>query len=255
MKINGTELKMAKKYKNTVHKNPFRENRPKKIIPWKLIGIISASLALVITVTLVIRTVYGVRKLTLAEGGSFYDKRSGITYCFAPSSYQPAGYKNSVFATYGKAEFHQVSYRTYDESGTEYKDTYVSADKMITVVDDSVYQIYYNKDCPLPSLSEMDVKMAEIHEYGDTLSSYVGEVGEEQAKTLVTVLGDETLYKDRPEGLDWEASKMIVFENLEAYPELRYVVYYVSSADGTRYLTDNFSTWVPIGDLLSDELS
>lgn len=236
-----TENKMAKKYKNTVHKNPFREDRPKKNIPWKLIGIIAAFLALVLIVTLVIDAVFGVRKLKMVTGGGLYDKRSGVTYKMAPLCYQPVTlYKKDVYARFNKTNLYKIQN--------------VSADKMISTSEDGFYEIYYNKEYPLPSLFEMNVNAAIVCDVG-TLVVPVGPIDEAGAKALVELLKNESLYCDYPENTSPDSTKYIYFTSPD-YPHLYYYVHYFKGTDGARYVYDSaYERCVPIGDLLIDSFN
>ena len=229
---------MAKKFKNTVHKNPFREDRPKKDIPWRLICVIAAFLALIIILTLVIDAFFGVRKLSLVSGGAFYDKRSGITYHLAPMCYQPVTIiKKDVYAKYNKTNFYEIQD--------------VSTDKMITTSEDGIYDIYYNKQYPLPSLFEMNVIGGMVCDVGDAVIP-VGPIETEQAKKLVELLADESLRCDYPEDLSSDNAKYIYFISAE-YPYLYYYVHYFKDAGGARYVYDRaYERCVPIGDLLID---
>ncbi len=239
---------MAKKYKNTVHKNPFREDRPKKNVPWKLIAVIAAVLALILILTLVIDAIFGVRKFKLVSGGGFYDNRSGITYHLAPLCYQPVTIvkrennpNKDVYAKYKDTKFYKV------------KD--VSADKMITTAYDGLYEIYYNKEHPLPSLFQMNANSAIVCDVG-TLVVPVGMIDNEAVSGLLNLLKDETLYCDYPiDSVDVNSIKYIYFTSPD-YPHLYYYVHYVKTTDGTRYLYDSsYERCVPIGDLLIDSFN
>ncbi len=239
---------MAKKYKNTVHKNPFREDRPKKNVPWRLIGIIAAALALILILTLVMDAIFGVRKLKLVSGGAFYDKRSGITYHLAPLCYQPVTiikWENNpdkdVYAVYNDTNFYKI------------KD--VSSKKMITTAYDGIYEIYYNKEHPLPSLFEMNANLAIICEV-EMLVDPVGIVYNEGTTALLNLLKNEALYCDYPfETVDVSSIKYIYFTGAD-YPHLYYYVHYFKTSDGTRYLYDSsYERCVPIGDLLIDRFN
>lgn len=245
---------MAKKYKNTVHKNPFRENRPKGRIPWRLIGITAAFLALVITVTLVIRSVSGPRKLTAVENGGLYDKRSGITYSLAPFAYKPHYYDSGKAAmTFNGFNLYQLKYM--DENGKYVK---VSTEKMLLYAEDGVYQIYYNSEQPLPALSEMNARVVGISENG-LLIRPIDFAGEEEARAVVAALENESARCEKGEGpkkTDEDSTKILCLANPEDYPEFAYCIYYLKDTDGVRYLyDDNLGIYVRIGDLLSDLLS
>lgn len=239
---------MAKKYKNTVHKNPFREDRPKKSVPWKLIAVIAAVLALILILTLVIDALVGVRKLSLVSGGGFYDKRSGITYHLAPLCYQPVTIvkrennpDKDVYAQYKDTKFYKV------------KD--VSVEKMITTAYDGIYEIYYNKEYPLPSLFQMNANSAIVCDVG-TLVVPVGMIDNEGASGLLNLLKNESLYCDYPiDTVDASSTKYIYFTSPD-YPQLYYYVHYVKTTDGTRYLYDSaYEICVPMGDLLIDSFN
>ena len=237
---------MAKKYKNTVHKNPFREDRPKKSVPWKLIGVISAILALILVLYFVVDAITGVRKLKLVSGG-LYDKRSGITYQMAPLCYQPVKVV--------KREYNSDKdvYATFN--GTKlYKVTDVDAKKMITTAYDGFYEIYYNKEFPLPTLFEMNVNSAIVCDVG-TVVIPVGMVGEE-AKEIVELLKNESLYCDYPiDTVNTDSIKYIYFTSPD-HPHLYYYVHYFKTLDGTRYAYDSaYERCVPIGDLLADSFN
>ncbi len=242
---------MSKKYKNTVHKNPFRENRPKSRIPWRLIGIISAFLALVITVTLVIRSVSGARKLTVAENGGLYDKRSGITYNLAPFTYKPHYYDSGkAVMTFNGFNLYQLKYM--DENGKYVK---VSTEKMLLFAEDGVYQIYYNSEQPLPALSEMNARVMGISENG-LLIRPIDFTGEDEARAVVAAFENKSDYCEYPEKTDGDSTKILCLANPEDYPEFAYCIYYLKDTDGIGYLyDDNLRICVRIGDLLSDILS
>lgn len=236
---------MAKKYKNTVHKNPFRENRPKKNIPWKLICVISGFLALILITTLVLNALFGTRKLRITSDGGFYDKRSGITYQMAPLCYQPVEIikrKNNpdkdVYAKYNDTKFYKV------------KD--ISAEKIITTAYDGIYEIYYNEEHPLPTLFDMNVKLAWICEAEVSVVG-VEMIDETEAKALVSMLADASLYCDMPTNIDAESTKYLYFTGTE-HPYLYYYVQYFNTADGVSYVCDSANTGrcVPIGDLLKE---
>lgn len=240
---------MAKKYKNTVHKNPFREDRPKKNIPWRLIGIVAAFLALILILWVVIDALTGVRKLTLnTKNGGFYDKRSGITYHLAPLCYQPAyvvkrenNPDKDVYAKYKDTKFYKV--------------TNVSAEKMISTAYGGLYEIYYNKEYPLPSLFEMNANSAIVCEVG-TIVAAVGMIDNAGASSLLSLLKNESLYCDYPiDTVDVSSTKYIYFTSPD-YPHLYYYVHYVKTADGTRYLYDSaYERCVPMGDTLIDSFN
>ena len=237
---------MAKKYKNTVHKNPFREDRPKKNVPWKLIGVIAACLALILTVTLIVDAVIGVRKLKLVSGG-LYDKRSGITYQMAPLCYQPV--------TIAKREYNSDKdvYATFNDTRF-YKLTDVDPEKMITTAYDGFYEIYYNKEHPLPTLFEMNINSAIVCDVGTAVIP-VGMV-DNTATQIVELLSNESLYCDYPiDTVNTESIKYIYFTTPD-YPHLYYYVHYFKTTDGTRYVYDSsYERCVPIGDLLIDSFN
>lgn len=231
---------MAKKYKNTVHKNPFREDRPKKNIPWRLICVLSGFLALILITTLVLNSLLGTRKLKLVSGGGFYDKRDNITYHMAPLCYQPVTIiKKDVFAKYNDTSFYAIEG--------------VSTDKMITTAEDGFYEIYYNKAYPLPSLFEMNVSGAIICDVGTAVIP-VGMTEPESAKTLVDMLKNESLYCDYPTDAKFETENYLYFTSTD-HPHMYYYVHYIKTTDGARYIYDSaYERCVPIGDLLKDVL-
>ncbi len=229
---------MAKKYKNTVHKNPFREDRPKKKIPWMIIGIICGILALILIMTLIINALLGVRKLSLTENGGFYDRRSGITYFMAPFCYQPVTIiKKDVFATYNDTKFYEIQD--------------ISTEKMITTAEEKIYEIYYNKDYPLPTLSEMKVNSAIICDV--EIAVYpVGFIDSEDVNILLELLSDKSIYCDYPQDTNDSNVKYIYFTSPD-YPYLYYYIHFIKTSDGTRYIYDSSNRiCVPIGDALKD---
>lgn len=241
-------FKMAKKYKNTVHKNPFREDRPKTNIPWRLIGIICALLALILILWATLDAIFGVRKLKLAKDGGFYDKRSGITYHMAPLCYQPV---KVVKREYNPDKDVYAKYR----DTKLYKVTDVGPEKMLTTAYDGFYEIYYNKEYPLPSLFEMNVNSAIVCDVGETVIP-VGMLDNEGAGGLVALLKNESLYCDYPfESVSKDSKKYIYFTSPD-HPHIYYYVHYFKTTDGTRYVYDNaYERCVPIGDLLIDSFN
>ena len=78
---------MAKKYKNTVHKNPFREDRVQKPFPWMPVTIVLLSITVVVLLSVCLARFFSPMLVSEMGGSRITDKRNDVTYTLAPSCY------------------------------------------------------------------------------------------------------------------------------------------------------------------------
>lgn len=234
---------MAKKYKNTVHKNPFREDRPKKPFPWRALTVIGLFILVVILSSILIFDLFiGPIKLKVS-GSEVYDGRNKIVYAPAPFCYQPVTIlKKDVYAKYsdGKVERNLYKIKNVDPS------------VMITTAEDGLYDVYYNVAIPLPTLGELEVSSALICEV-ELLAGATGMLEKADAEKAVSLVcnGESGEY---PSNVESGSVKYLYFKS-EKYEYIYYYVTYLETKDGERYLVDrSFGRYVNIGDELSDVL-
>ncbi len=234
-----------KRYKNTVHKNPFREDRPKKPFPWRTLTVIGLFIAVVILASVLIFEMF-FAPIKLKSSDKFVlDNRNGVVYTVAPYCYQPAMVAKS-----------KGVYAKYDD-GTGLKDLYeivgVDPSVMITTAEDGLYDVYYNVENELPTLSELDVVGAYICEV-ELRAGAVGSLKEDDAKRAARLMCENEKV-DYPAGkVNTESISYIYFAS-ENYSYLYYYIIYFETTDGERYLGDrSLSEYVKIGDELSDVL-
>jgi hypothetical protein len=116
--------------------------------------------------------------------------------------------------------------------------------------EDGLYDVYYNEEIALPTLSEMNVKYAYICAVGD-IAYPVGNLSEEESKQMTERLFDNALQCEYPQNIDSESIRYIYFGS-EDYPYLFYYIHCFKTADGARYIWDRTSEkCVPLGDAFS----
>ena len=235
---------MAKKYKNTVHKNPFREDRPSKPFPWRAFTVVGLFVLVAVLASILIFELFiGPIKLKPHSGADVYDGRNGIVYAAAPFCYQPVTIlKKEVYAKYsdGKTE------------RTLYKIKNVDPSVMITTAEDGLYDIYYNTAIPLPTLKELEVSSALICEV-ELLAGATGLLEKADAEKAVSLICDGES-GEYPSNVESDSIRYLYFRS-EKYEYLYYYVTYLETKDGERYLVDrSFGRYVNIGDELADVL-
>lgn len=234
---------MAKKYKNTVHKNPFREDRPKKPFPWKALTVVGLFvLAIVLVSILIFETFFAPIKMR-SSGADIRDPKSGIVYAVAPFCYQPVTIlKGDVYAKYsdGKTERNLYKIKNVDPS------------VMITTAEDGLYDIYYNTENSLPTLKEFEVSGALICKV-EILAGAMGKLEQADAEKAVQLVCDGES-GDYPSNVNTDSIQYLYFKS-QKYEYMYYYVTYFETKDGERYLADrSFGRYVNIGDELSDVL-
>ncbi len=235
---------MAKKYKNTVHKNPFREDRPQKPFPWKAFTVVALFIVIAILVSvLVFEMFFGPIKLKNTSGTNVYDGRNKIVYAYAPFCYQPVTIlKSEVYAKYNDGTVTRNLYKIKNVDPTV----------MITTAEDGLYDIYYNSANPLPTLKEFEVVGAEICEV-ELLAGSIGWLQKEDAERAVQLVCDGES-GEYPSNVDSESVRYLYFRS-QKYEYMYYYITYLETKDGERYLVDrSFGRYVNIGDELSDVL-
>lgn len=235
---------MAKKYKNTVHKNPFREDRPAKPFPWRALTVIGLFVLIVILSSILIFDLFiGPIKMKPHSGAEVYDGRNKIVYAPAPFCYQPVTIlKKDVYAKYSDGTVTRNLYKIKN----------VDPSVMITTAEDGLYDVYYNTAIPLPTLGEFEVSSALICEV-ELLAGATGMLEKSDAeKAAALVFGGQS--GEYPSNVESDSIRYLYFRS-QKYEYLYYYVTYLETKDGERYLVDrSFGRYVNIGDELSDVL-
>ncbi len=221
---------MSKKYKNTKHKNPFREDRPKPPFPWAAVTIGALLIAAVILGSVLLYNRYGsaVRTFTTdAPGDSIYDPRSKITYRYTEHScYQPTRIGN-VYGKNGEYSFYSVDgvdpkellFATFTDGEEEYP-----------------YGLFCIDGYMFPTAEEFEVESATLHET-QINSVPVANLPKDAAKTAMEILtkAESVTY---PANIDSESVMELYFYS-KKYPHLSYVVKFFRTMSGERYLSDS----------------
>lgn len=173
------------------------------------------------------------------SGSTIFDRRSGTTYVMAPMCYQPVKLKtDKVYGKYKDTEFYTIP----------------GADPLylLTTDEDSIYDVYYNTDRPLPSLRDFKVDMALVCEVG-LIAIPIGALDNKAANRAAELILDGEQC-DMPYGIQTDSVVYLYFTSTE-YDYLYYYIQYFRTEDGGRYLMDrSFNRCVNIGDELSDFL-
>lgn len=229
---------MAQKYKNKGYKNSFENVEPKKQSPWMAITLCALLLVAIILGIVFAKSYFGVMHFTSnAPGETVYNPRTGVTYMLAPMCYQPVTLITK--APYGV--YDGINY--YALQDADPKD-------VLTTDEDSIYDIYYNVEKPLPTLSEFKVSGAYVCEVGMIAFAIDRMTTESAIKAAELVT---TLEKcEQPMNIDQDSVLYLYFTSSE-YKHLYYYITYFTTEDGERYLMDrSFGRCVNIGDELSD---
>ncbi len=220
---------MATKYKNTKHKNPFREDRPKKPFPWVAftLGVLLTAAVILGSVLLYNRYGSGVRNFTTnAPGDSVYDPRSRITYHYsAMTAYQPT----KIGDIYGK----EGEYTFYTVNGIDPKELLFAT--FSDGEDEYPYGLYCVDGYEYPDVEEFTVTAATLHETAIT-SIPVSNLSKEAAVSAMEImLKAESV--EYPSNVDSDSIMELYFYS-ESYPSLSYVVKFFRAMSGERYLSD-----------------
>ncbi len=221
---------MARKFKNTKHKNPFREDRPKPPFPWMAVTIGVLLTAAVILGSVLLYNRYGseVRNFTSdTPSDNVYDTRSGITYEYSDlNSYQPA----KLGALYGKCG----EYKFYAVSEADPRELLFAT--FIDGEDEYPYGLFCIDGYEFPKPEDFEVSAASIHET-EINTVPVSNLTPEAAKSAMEILlkAEAVPY---PSGIDSE-SVMEVYFYSDKYPHLSYVIKFFLTMSGERYLSDS----------------
>ena len=240
---------MAPKFKNTVHKNPFREDRPKKKFPFIPVITVILLITALILLTVFLTNFFGVIHLTSDNGGGYlYDKKNDITYELAPMCYSADLDKSDVYAEYGDTKYYRLYYKS--ESGEK---LYLDPKKAIGKEDEyGTVDIYAASGFSLPSLEEFKASKAlicavELIEYA------VGALNKEDTELAVKMLL-ENEQLEYPGGVVND-SVLVIYLGSDEFPYLQYSIRYFKTSDGTRYLYDRVTgRCVNIGEELKEKL-
>ncbi len=220
---------MSKKYKNTKHKNPFREDRPKRPFPWLTLSFSVLCVTVVVLLSVLAYNTFGsgVRKFTTdAPGSTVYDRRSGITYHYdAMSGYQAATLEG-VFATCGDYTFYEID-------GIE-------PEKMLfaSLKDGSKeipYGIFCIEDYAFPKLEELTISAATLLKTEINTVPISNVPKESAAEAMNIFLTRES--SEYPSDIVSDTVLDLYFFS-ENYSYLCYTMKFFVTETGDRYLSD-----------------
>ncbi len=217
------------KYKNTKHKNPFREDRPKPPFPWITVILAVLIIAAIVLGSVLIYNRYGtkVRNFTTdAPGVNVYDPRSGISYEYSVLNSYQAAKLGELYGKCGEFSFYRI-----DGINPE---TMIFA-SMGEGDDEIPYGIFCSSDYVFPDPRDFEVNIATIHQT-EIHTVALGTIEEADAKLAMSIiLNNES--SDRPSGIIYDDIYEIYFYS-EKYDYLCYVIKFMATESGDRYLCD-----------------
>ncbi len=220
---------MSKKYKNTKHKNPFREDRQKKPFPWLnvIFSLLFVTAAVLISVLVYKNFGSGVRTFTTdAPGSTAYDKRSGITYYYeAMTPYQAGKLKEAPYATCGDYTFYEI----------EGIDPKIMLHSVINSgEEDEIDYGLYCSGYEFPEPADLTVSAGGIFQT-DLETIKIASLEKADAVEIMRVFlnGERVEY---PSDIDGE-SILDIYIFSENYPHLTYTLRYFTTETGERYLS------------------
>lgn len=233
-----------KKYKNTVHKNPFREDRPKSKKPIIITAISVVCLVALIAGIACLVNYCSLVRLSKNDDGTLYDRFSGTTYTFVGFNYTASfdEGKDYAYAECGGEYYYQIKYGISPNYG------YVDTDKAIVKRDDfsqSVY-IYATDGLTLPDYTTIVPDKAIIMAVG-LIESDVGMVTAENMTKAIA------FFKDDANVID-DAARAYLNANMDAdtvrslyisdknCPGIYYILRYAQDKGGAKYIYTNDRT-------------
>ncbi len=223
---------MSKKYKNTKHKNPFREDRPRKPFPWLTFTFIVLFVTAAVLCSVLVYNTFGsgVRKFTTdAPGSTAYDKRSGVTYYYqATSPYYAAG-DLEEYAICGDYTFYKIK-------GIDPK---IMLHSTIKDGDDQLeYGLYCIDGYEFPDPQELVISAGRILQT-DLETIPLASLDKESSVEIMTAFlnGEKSEY---PIDIDVD-SIYDVYLYSDNYTYLRYTMRYFKTKSGERYLSSRES--------------
>lgn len=237
------------KYKNTVHKNPFREDRPKKPIPWMAIAIALLSVVVAILLIVFLTSYFGVVHLTTETAGELHDSKNNITYRLADMNYSADLYMEEPYAECGDTKYYKLYYK--DKNG---KEAFCDPLKMIGTKDEfGIIELYCAEGFELPSLFDMGVTKALVSAY-EMIDYAIDVMDGVETELAVRMLRDNEKLP-YPTDVNGDTVLAVYFGGSEAYPYLQYVIRFFETESGGRYLYDRVTgACVSIGEELKDAL-
>ena len=226
---------MAKKYKNTVHKNTLKEGIAQKPFPWIPVTIVLLSITVVVLLSVCLARFFSPMLVSEMGGSRITDKRNDVTYTLAPSCYSADLDTTEVYAKMDGIEFYKLKYRSAEGELTHYDPL-----KIIGTVDEfGIISLYVASGETLPTLAEMEVDSALMY-YVKLAEVYFGALSPESANETAALFADENRENALPPlSVDHDQTLMIYFGSLAKYPHIRYAVKYLEDYDGNRYIYDS----------------
>ena len=240
-----------RKYKNTVHKNPFRENRPKSKKPL-IIAIISVLALIALILAIVFFTNYcGTVHLIEKEPGVLYSPIGGRTYYMLDSCYYAIADENEPYAECDGVTYYKIKY------GTKGNYKYIDPEKAIASVDSysKMVFIYATEGFNAPTYTTISPEYALINEI-EVVEYPIGYMDETQSAQVIDFFKDAQSIEFEPAILqiDNDTLRWIYFSDTSC-PGVYYLLKYIESTDGKRYLyTFDRTRCVDIGDNFTDFL-
>ncbi len=221
---------MAKKFKNTLHRNPFREDREKPPFPWMAVIIGVLIIAVVILASVYIYQRFGSEVRTFssdAPGATAYDPRSRITYEYsALNGYQASGLGD----VYGKCG----DYTFYKINGADPEEILFAS--ILIAGDELPYGIFCVSGYVFPEVEKFTVSSGSVHET-EYDSIPVAYMDADAAGGIMKILLEREGVS-YPSGIDADSVMDVYFYSKE-YSHLCYTVKYFRTKSGDRYLSDS----------------
>ena len=241
-----------KKYKNTVHKNPFREDRPKSY-RGILIAILSVLALTAVILAIVFLTSYcGTVHLVEKEPGVLSEVFSGRTYYMLDNCYYAVVDENKPYAECDGVTYYKIK---HGEKGNY---QYIDPEKAIACRDEhsEMVFIYATEDFYVPDYTDIAPDYALVNEI-EVVEYPVGYLNEEQCTQVMTYFNDAlgVEFDYTLLDLNGDTVRWIYFGDLEECPGVYYLLKYIESNSGERYLyTFDRTRCVHLGENFSDFL-
>ena len=243
--------KTHRKYKNTVHKNPFREDRPKSYRGLIIFGLSVLALTAVILAVVFFANYCSTVRLIEKEPGVLYSPTTGKTYYMLDSCYYATVEENEPYAECNGVVYYKIK---YGESGN-YK--YIDPKKAIATVDEysKAVFIYATEEIVYPDYTTIDPEYALV-EVIEVVEYPVAHLDQTQSKSVTEFFKTAEHIDLDPIRLDFDSDTLrwIYFSD-PSCPGIYYTLKYIESTDGKRYLhTFDRSHLVDLGDYFTEFL-